>query len=61
MDYVGSEWKFSKYNIFKVNEGQIAAFELDPEGLQFDSMYSYDRDLYERNSEVMNKLYVVSS
>ena len=24
-------------------------------------MYSYERDLYERNSEVMNKLYVVSS
>ena len=61
VDYVGSEWKFYKSSIFKVNEGQIAAFELDPESLQFDSMYSYERDLYERNSEVMNKLYVVSS
>ena len=33
VDYVGSEWKFYNNSIFKVNEGQIAAFELDPEGL----------------------------
>lgn len=52
-------WHINIRDIFKVNEGSIVAFEMDPENCSLtDSIYTYDRTLVIREG-VVNYLYVI--
>jgi hypothetical protein len=59
-DIVKGNWKCDPNQIFKINEGQILALELDPENNgECDSIYTNDRQLKETREEVLNRLYIV--
>lgn len=52
-------WHINTRDIFKINEGSIVAFEMDPENVSLtDSIYTYNRSLVIREG-VINYLYVV--
>jgi hypothetical protein len=59
-DIVKGQWKCDKIRIYKINEGEFLALELDPENNgDCDSIYTNGRQCKESREDIRNRIYVL--